>query len=57
MFVPLIYKDILTKKEITELEIETFNNFLLEYNNEELTHLIKPLINIKYIPREIICKY
>ena len=57
MFVPIIYKDILTKKEITELEIEKFNDFLLKYNNEELTHLIKPLNNIKYIPKEIICKY
>ena len=57
MFVPLIYKDLLTKKEITELEIQKFNDFLLDYKNEELTHLIKPLNNIQYFPKEILCKY
>ena len=52
MFVPLIYKDLLTKKEITELEIQKFNDFLLDYKNKELTHLIKPLNNIQYFPKE-----
>ena len=53
MFVPLIYKDLLTKKEIIELEIQKFNDFLLDYKNKELTHLIKPLNNIQYFKGDI----
>ena len=57
LLTPILFKDILTKKKITNEEIIKFNNYLLSLGNEEINYLIEPLSILKYPPIEIVSKY
>jgi hypothetical protein len=57
LLAPALYKDIITKEEITEEDCKKFHNFILSFKEENLNSLIKNLDLFKYIPFEILCKY
>ena len=57
LLAPSLYKDIITNEKITEEDCERFHNFILSFNDEHLTKLIKNLNFFKYIPYEILSKY
>jgi hypothetical protein len=57
LLAPALYKDIITKEEITEEDCKKFHNYILSFKEENLNSLIKNLDLFKYIPFEILCKY
>ena len=57
LLAPSLYKDIIINEKITEDDCERFHNFILSFNDENLTKLIKNLNFFKYIPYEILSKY
>ena len=52
-----LYKDIITNEAIDEKDCQSFHNYILSFNNEELNALIKNLNLFRYIPFEILSKY
>ena len=57
LLAPILYKDIITKKKISYEEIKEFNKYLLNIGNPDINYLIEPLLLLKYVPIEIVCKY
>jgi len=57
LLAPALYKDIITKEEITEEDCKKCHNYILSFKEKHLSSLIKNLDLFKYIPFEILCKY
>ena len=56
--IPILYNEIMSEIKVTEKEIVSFLNFLINNCNEKkIIELFNPMLLIKNIPHEIIIKY